>query len=508
MPTRIPPAGVEYLYTKKLPPPLPSSSMIANLPARKPVPGDTTATAPYGTAPHYAHHHAPPPPPQQQQPLYPPAAASHDRSHSRTRTNSSTVMPYTVAPPPPSATHTYTMTHQTAPMMPPQPVPAQYIAASGGTSNGRRTMSTATTSTTSTGNGPAGHRTSTLSGYSTASSDNIQRSASSRSGGSGASSLSPSSYVALMRKQKATVWCDRAQHEDPRILAAQRQAKLRATAEVAGGGQYKSSAYGAAGAAGGAGAHAAGVRASTGSSSMVGGVRSKIRHHGAPKASAYMGSAHLGSAGVPMRLSASEVDENDSDSESHMAAQQQQQQQQQHQHHSRTGSGRSSLGSAGAGSGRKVSQYGAYQSYQPQHQAYTNNVTPPGAESPIIGHNPTHYLGTTGPRGGAADDHDADEDNLEDQTPVPGGHGREADDYFSRGLHGKGSGGSGSSGEREEKFGSVGGLARPRGALAPEQQVARQQASADELRRRGSVDDRTMTMSGVRLFVANPDLSD
>ena len=31
--------------------------------------------------------------------------------------------------------------------------------------------------------------------------------------------------------------------------------------------------------------------------------------------------------------------------------------------------------------------------------------------------------------------------------------------------------------------------------------------TADELRRRGSVDDRTMTMSGaVRLFVANPDM--
>lgn len=30
----------------------------------------------------------------------------------------------------------------------------------------------------------------------------------------------------------------------------------------------------------------------------------------------------------------------------------------------------------------------------------------------------------------------------------------------------------------------------------------------DELRRRGSVDDRAMTMGNVRLFVANPDLDD
>jgi hypothetical protein len=32
--------------------------------------------------------------------------------------------------------------------------------------------------------------------------------------------------------------------------------------------------------------------------------------------------------------------------------------------------------------------------------------------------------------------------------------------------------------------------------------------SEEELKRRGSVDDRTMTMSGVRLFVANPDMDD
>ena len=31
---------------------------------------------------------------------------------------------------------------------------------------------------------------------------------------------------------------------------------------------------------------------------------------------------------------------------------------------------------------------------------------------------------------------------------------------------------------------------------------------ADELKRSGSVDDRTTSLTGVRLFVANPDLSD
>ncbi|KAF8419787.1 hypothetical protein BGX38DRAFT_1280332 [Terfezia claveryi] len=41
-------------------------------------------------------------------------------------------------------------------------------------------------------------------------------------------------YVATLRKQKATVWCERAQAEDPRIMSAQRRARTLATMEVAG----------------------------------------------------------------------------------------------------------------------------------------------------------------------------------------------------------------------------------------------------------------------------------
>jgi hypothetical protein len=44
-------------------------------------------------------------------------------------------------------------------------------------------------------------------------------------------------------------------------------------------------------------------------------------------------------------------------------------------------------------------------------------------------------------------------------------------------------------------------------ASSPEDDAERERRE-DELRRRGSVDDRAMTMSGVRLFVANPDLDD
>ena len=71
------------------------------------------------------------------------------------------------------------------------------------------------------------------------------------------------------------------------------------------------------------------------------------------------------------------------------------------------------------------------------------------------------------------------------------------------------SGQSTSSGEREASFGSVNTLPQQqqRGVPAPNREASVKK-SPEELRRRGSVDDRTMTMSAGRLFVANPDLSD
>jgi hypothetical protein len=58
--------------------------------------------------------------------------------------------------------------------------------------------------------------------------------------------------------------------------------------------------------------------------------------------------------------------------------------------------------------------------------------------------------------------------------------------------------------ENEDSFGVVGDMAAPSAATAAAEKARR----ADELRRRGSVDDRTSSMTNVRLFVANPDLSD
>lgn len=318
--------------------------------------------------------------------------------HSRSRTTSSNLFPAA-----PSPTHSNTMiSHQQYPM--------QYQG--GGL---RRTPTSSTSSTTGTPNR-------SNSGAA------LRRSSSSRSGGS-----SPTSYVALMRKQKATVWCDRAQYEDPRILAQQRQLKMRANMEVAGG------------------PHHVPPRSASGTSSMAGGVRSKIgRHHGLPKASLYAPVTYAGS-GVPMRLSASEVDEGDDEEAGS-----------QHggTYHHRSGSGRSSLGS-----GRRMS-------YANPAGRQSSNSTPPQNSSP-------EDLG----------------DLQEEPTPDDSGaHG-----YFEHTKTNL-SFGSGSSGERN--FGGVGEMPASLPKPAQEKKV-----SKDDLVRRGSVDERTMTM-GTRLFVANPDAND
>ena len=242
-----------------------------------------------------------------------------------------------------------------------------------------------------------------------------------------------------MRKQKATVWCDRAQHEDPRIAAQHKAAKMRATREITD--------------------RVAEGRTSTSGSMGSGslGVRSKIRHHGLPKATGYS-YANMSAGGVPMRLSASEVGDEESrqgyddDSGRTMS-------------HRRNGSGRASgddrwLGVEQRGKGR-YSQGGSPNSRQ--------GVSP-------------------------------EEDIPEmKETPVPGE--QQQRDYF--GQNG-GQGGSGGSSDREDSFGNIGQMEAPK-------TEEKKRRTSDELRRRGSVDERANTMGymgGGRLFVANPDLSD
>ncbi|KAL8724025.1 MAG: hypothetical protein Q9181_007023 [Wetmoreana brouardii] len=297
----------------------------------------------------------------------------------------------------------------------------------------RRTPSTSTTSTTNTNYGPS-RTSSTIS-------NPLSRTSSARSG----QSITSSSYVALMRKQKATVWCDRAQREDPRIIAQQKAAKMRAAKEIVGGGNTvgRTSTSG-----------------SLGSGSL--GVRSKIRHHGLQKSAGYSYGNMLGGVGVPLRLSASEVGDEGSprlDGASGRSMDQ------------RIDSGRSSMGS---------NRWLSTGSQRGQHR-YSEGSTP-----------------TSG--AGGSSNGEADIPELE-ETPVPRNHASQQD-YFGEPADGRRRSGSSS----ETEFGEVGQMHAPPAAAASAKKE--EDKSAEELRRRGSVDERANTMTGVRLFVANPDLSD
>ena len=329
-------------------------------------------------------------------------------NHNHTRTVSSNVFPMHV-PPAPSSTYTQTVSHS------------------------RRTPSMATTSTVSSHGGP--NRTTSSVSVS------LRRSGSARSG----QSVTPTSYVALMRKQKATVWCDRSQQQDPRMLEKAKEAKRRATQEVVVGPM-------------------AGRTSTSGSIGGSGlGMRSKItnRHHGAPKVVGYSANL-LGTTGVPMRLSASEVGDEVNSSDDADS---------QRVYNQRTGSGRSSLAS-----GQRLTAL---------------NQRAPGRLS----------TGSTPPSGQGNSPSDPAKDT---DTPIAdNSQAQNSGDYFQQPP---GNGGSSSSGEGESSFGNVGDM------KAPDSKVTRKEKegkSAEELSRRGSVDERAATMRGaVRLFVANPDLSD
>ena len=310
----------------------------------------------------------------------------------------------------------------------------------------RRTPSNATTSTISSQGGPA--RT-TSSASATAS---LRRSASSRSG----QSFVPTSYVALMRKQKATVWCDRSQHEDPRMVAQAKAAKLRAAKEIVG-------------------ANAQQGRASTSGSfgnATMSGVSTKIRsrtHHHLvgggsgskqhPATAGYQANL-LGTTGVPMRLSASEVGDDGDDSDDDADVR--------HPGLQKAGSGRSSLASG--------------------HRLAAFTPHPPGRLS----------TGSTPPSGRGSSPAERGGGNNEVEPAVP--QRQSTGDYFE---HPHGNGGSGSSGSGESSFGQVGDMQAPSASVMKENEGK----AAEDLIRRGSVDERATTMRGpYRLFVANPDV--
>ena len=382
----------------------------------------------------------------------------------------------------------------------------------------RRTLSNATSSTASSTGGQ-----SSIQRHS-----GIHRSGSARSL-TGSSPSSPTSYVALLRKQKATVWCDRAQYEDPRLLAQQRAEKMRATVEVVGGVHHGIGSGGSIGHYGGAG-----LRVSSGSSTLGGvvvsgsGVRSKIRH-GSGKTFSTYGSGNLSASVVPPRLSATEVDEVDAGvnatslSHGSMTGS---------MSHQRSGSSRSSLSGRRRTSGYAPSNLHMTQQQQPQ--------SPSQLHSHQYQQNVSQYSNST------ANTSQSDSFYDPEETPVPNNGGK---DYFGDSLtstdasnntnitngnsnysgnnsqsHGVVPNGSGSRNvassvtdhNYEQSFGRLSQMPirttqahAPQGASQPQSQLQVQGEQESDLRRRGSVDERTSTMSGaVRLFIANPDLSD
>ncbi|KAL2845220.1 hypothetical protein BJY01DRAFT_247806 [Aspergillus pseudoustus] len=364
---------------------------IHQVPSRKPV---STVSSGYsnGGYPQQQQYQPRQQPPQQL--TQHPSVAS--LQHSRRRTSSSNAIPVT-AQQQQQHQHPYQQPHQPYTTGPsPQhsmTVPHNPLA---------RRLSSATTSTTSTGNNPA--------------SQDIRRSSSSRSANS------QMSYVALLRRQKATVWCDRAQPEDPRLRAQKLVDKKRAYLEVHGAGTGRASTL-----ASGKGKH--GIKVTDLSPSALVG------------------------ATVPVRLSANEIGDADDDANSERGFP-----------YRRTGSGRSSIGS-----GHRYPS-----GYQRNTQgSMGSNSTPPNEKKDLPG----------------VSEHPS--------TDKPGEQKDNASVKDNATTHSQNS-------EQEDNFGTVGDMGAPSAATL----AADKAKKAADLRRRGSVDERTTTMTNVRLFVANPDLSD
>ncbi|KAK4670113.1 uncharacterized protein QC763_208820 [Podospora pseudopauciseta] len=355
-----------------------------------------------------------------------PAMSAIAYSHSRTRTTSSNIFPAHFQSPAAPPNNYYPQTHLAQPHVQHQ----------------RRSPSVNTFSTNSSGGAP----------YRNSPSMDIRRSTSSRSGGAPGSPQQPGGYVALLRKQKATVWCDRAQQEDARLLAQQRMAKVRANSEVVGTNNSPSLGPVSAG------------RTSTGLSSAGGKVAAKIRHHGKPTVIGYSpGSNFNVVGGVPLRLSATEVEGEESEDEATI----------QRSNHRRQGSSsRSSTTSSRKTAPPYRSSGGLGQVTQGGGTRWSPHGTPERSGSLV-------------------------EDTQGEQQ------------FASEEAYGKAkSFASGSSGERLDTVPDLqANSAQVANNSARNASLTREKSlrTPDELKRRGSVDERTMTLTTGRLYIANPD---
>ncbi|ERT01353.1 uncharacterized protein SPSK_07662 [Sporothrix schenckii 1099-18] len=366
--------------------------------------------------------------------------------HSRTRTTSSNVFP-NAAP----------QQHLPPHMQPREPQ----------MSHAQRSASVNTFSTVSSGGGGSGNMAPPAA-YRTSPTNDVRRSTSSRSG---SASVAPqTSYVALLRRQKATVWSERAQFEDPRIAAQQKAARMRANREIHGAGG---------GGGGGYNGGVGGTRTSTGISSAGGKMSAKIRHHGSKAGALGFGadSNYVGIGGVPLRLSATEVEPEDSDEDDFGAGGSGMR-----LNHRRTGSsGRSSTAS-----GRR----------NPPYRTSTGGLVTSGSGSGS----------GSGTRRYSPNDTPERADSLVDDgaftTSAASGLRDDAASEKARSTA------SGSSAERADNVPDMASSNRLPANSTINQTLTRERSTRnpEDLRRRGSVDERTMTLSTAgRLFIANPD---
>lgn len=183
----------------------------------------------------------------------------------------------------------------------------------------------------------------------------------------------------------------------------------------------------------------------------------KFRHHGKPGVVGYTPeNNYIGVGGVPLRLSATEVEGEDSEEDDVSTSR---------LHHRRTGSsGRSSTAS-----GRRGVPYRTSGSIGQSGKRWSPNDTPE--------------------RGSMLDDaeYKPGEERLERATSTHSGSSAERADALPE---------LSTSGAAKLASNSL-----LNAALTREKSVK----NPEELKRRGSVDERTMTLSSGRLFIANPD---
>lgn len=206
-----------------------------------------------------------------------------------------------------------------------------------------------------------------------------------------------------------------------------------------------------------------------------------MKHNTAGRSMNYNTSTMIG-AGVPLRLSANEVGEADDDFDDREVP----------SIHRRTGSGRSSTAS-----NRVPSTHQKAQQQQGRFSSGSSAHTPSSVEHSLEGRAPIPDIIET-----PAPIRDADADYVQstahETVREPATTNTTMDAPVGTAISHT------NIDESEEDFGKATEMYAPSGAAAAMQK----RKVSDDLKRRGSVDDRTTTMSGVRLFIANPDLSD